>query len=228
MKWAAVTRPRVVVIENVAAFLKSRVWGLVARRLQRLGYHVHASVHDAVDFGVPQRRARSVTFATLRDEIVLPTRRREPVTVAEAWAGLPRRPDERADAFLPPTKLALARMRLIPPGGDKRDVMRRAPRLAAPSWWRSRVEVTDVWGRMEWDKPANTLRTEFVNVSKGRYIHPEQHRGISLREAARLHSIPDEFEVASRVPYVFARLVGNSVPPLLGRAIARAVARALG
>lgn len=224
--WAAVMRPRIVVIENVAAFLKSRVWRLLVGRLEALGYTVTASVHDAVDFGVAQHRVRSVTFASLRGEVSLSSRqRRVPVTVAEAWAGLPRSPDP-GDVFLKPTKLALARMRLIPPGGGKHDVMRRAPRLAPPSWWRGRTEITDVWGRMEWNQPSNTLRTEFVNPSKGRYIHPEQHRVITLREAARLQSIPDSFGFASWVPYVAAKQVGNSVPPLLGRAIARAVMRA--
>jgi DNA (cytosine-5)-methyltransferase 1 len=227
VKWAAVMRPRVVVIENVAAFLASHAWRILSRRLERLGYAVSASVHDAVNFGVPQHRVRSVTFASLRGEVSLPARcKSRPVTVAEAWDGLPSYPG-RGDAFLKPTKLALARMRLIPPGGDKRDVMRRAPRLAPPSWWRSHGELTDVFGRMEWDSPSNTLRTEFVNPSKGRYIHPEQHRVISLREAARLQSIPDEFTLVSMVPYVAAKQIGNSVPPLLGRAIARAVRRTL-
>lgn len=227
VKWAAVMRPQIVVIENVAAFLTSRVWAMLARRLEKLGYVVHASAHDAMDFGVPQRRVRSVTIASLRGEVSLPTpRRRRPVTVREAWDGLPPHPG-KGDAYLKATQLGLARMRVIPPGGDKRDIMRCAPRLAPPSWWRTTMQVTDVWGRMEWDKPSNTLRTEFVNPSKGRYIHPDQHRVISLREAARLQSIPDRFVFASNVPYVAARQVGNSVPPLLGRAVARAVMQAL-
>jgi DNA (cytosine-5)-methyltransferase 1 len=223
-RWAAVLRPLVVVIENVAAFVQSQIWRSLARRLRRLGYDVTAEVCDAANFGVPQHRLRSVTFATRRGHIPPPPRRRPPPTVAEAWADLPTHPDGRdLNVFLKPTPLALARMRLIPPGGDKRDVMRRAPGLAPESWWRSRVEITDVWGRMEWNFPANTLRTTFVNPSKGRYIHPEQHRVISLREAARLHSIPDDFLFARRVPYVVARQIGTSVPPLLGRAIARRV-----
>jgi DNA (cytosine-5)-methyltransferase 1 len=148
-------------------------------------------------------------------------------TVREAWQGLPAEPDGKNHHYAPkPTLLALERIRLIQPGGDKRDVLLLRPDLAPPSWRRSRTEITDVWGRMEWDRPSNTLRTALLNVSKGRYIHPEQHRVISLREAARLQSIPDEWQFATE-PYPIARQIGNSVPPLLGLAVARAVREAL-
>lgn len=229
-RWAAVMRPELVVIENVANFIDSRVWRLLVGRLEHLGYVITSEVCDASGFGVPQRRLRSVTIASRTGEVRLPVaRRREPTTVRDAWAGLPRRPDGRGlNVYLPTSRLALARMKVIPPGGDKRDIMLHAPRLVPPSWRRSRIEITDVWGRMLWHEPANTLRCEFVNPSKGRYIHPDEHRVISLREGARLQSIPDDFEFASTVPYRVARQIGNSVPPLLGRAIARAVARALG
>jgi DNA (cytosine-5)-methyltransferase 1 len=230
IRWAQALRPQVVVIENVAAFIDSPVWRTLARRLKGLGYHVTFDICDAVEFGVPQRRVRSATFASRRGPITLPLRRdKVPVTISDAWDGLPRRPSgEGLDVYLKTTPLALARMRVIPPGGGKRDILERAPHLAPPSWLRRRrTEITDVWGRMQWDRPANTLRTEFVNPSKGRYIHPEQHRVISLREAARLQSIPDSFRFVGTVPYVIARQIGNGVPPLLGRAIARQVMHSL-
>ena len=113
-------------------------------------------------------------------------------------------------------------MKVIPPGGDKRDIMRAAPELAPPSWWRTQSAVTDVWGRLHWDRPSNTLRTRLLNASKGRYIHPDQHRVMTLREAARLHSIPDTWRLDGYAYHV-AQQIGNSVPPRLGRAVARTV-----
>lgn len=104
--------------------------------------------------------------------------------------------------------------------------MRSAPSLAPSSWWRVRCQATDVWGRMLWDEPANTLRTALQNPSKGRYIHPERHRVISLREAARLHSVPDSWTFVG-THYQVARQIGNGVPWQLGRAVARAVRRSL-
>ena len=82
-------------------------------------------------------------------------------------------------------------MRVLPYGGEEPDIIRLAPELAAPSWVRRSAAATDVWGRMKWEVPANTLRTCFQNASTGRYIHPEQHRVITVRERARLQTIPD-------------------------------------
>ena len=226
-RWAKSMRPKVVVIENVAAFLESDEWERLRRRLKGLDYEVAAFVLDAFDHGVPQLRRRSFTVAYCEGTFILPPQRRTVRTVRQAWEGLPAEPDGKNHHYSPkPSKVALARMRVIPPGGDKRDVMRRAPRLAPPSWWQVSCEVTDAWGRMDWDSPCNTLRTALQNASKGRYIHPEQHRVISLREAARLHSIPDWWTFAG-LPTHIARQIGNSVPPALGRAVARSVLQAL-
>lgn len=225
VEWARVLKPRVVVVENVPSFLDSPVWTRLRDGFECLGYTVEAHVVNAFDFGVPQLRSRSITFATRgRPPRLRPVCRAPVRTVRQALAGLPLDPDNVNFHYAPrPGPLALARMKVIPSGGDKRDVMRRAPRLAAPSWWRVARDVTDVWGRMEWDAPSNTLRTALLNASKGRYIHPTRHRVVSLREAARLQSIPDEWTFVGD-PYPIARQIGNSVPPRLGQAVARAVA----
>ena len=196
VRWAEKLRPKVVVIENVAAFLDSAVWDRVAERFESRGFHVASFVLNALDYGCPQVRRRSFTVAHRSGTDISPPRRRRRLkTVREAWHGLPSTPDGKNHHYAPePSDVALARMKVIPSGGDKRDVMERAPHLAPPSWWRLSCEVTDAWGRMEWDKPSNTLRTALQNASKGRYIHPELHRVISLREAARLHSIPDGWQ----------------------------------
>jgi DNA (cytosine-5)-methyltransferase 1 len=219
-----------VVIENVGSFLQSSVWRSLAEGLRRLGYDVSPHLLDAVDFGAAQLRKRSFTLATRRSVMLpSPESRRRPSTVREVLAGLPLKPDGRNHHYAPtPSKIALARMKVIPPGGGKRDVMKRAPRLAAPSWWRlDPGDVADVWGRMHWDRPSNTLRTAFNNASKGRYIHPQEHRVISLREAARLQGIPDRWAFDGW-PQDIARQIGNSVHPAVGRAVARAVLKAIG
>jgi DNA (cytosine-5)-methyltransferase 1 len=228
LAWAKKTRAKVVVIENVAAFLKAPVWGKLRKGFEKLGYRVDANVFDATEFGVPQRRSRSFTIAYRGDcPQINPCGEFKVRTVRQAWLGLPKTPNGENSHYAPrPSKLALARMLLVPPGGDKRDIMRRSRKLCAPSWMRLGIEVTDVWGRMEWEKPSNTLRTCLLNPSKGRYIHPDQHRVISLREAARLHTIPDGWKFIGS-PTQVARQIGNSVPPALGRAVARAVMRSL-
>jgi DNA (cytosine-5)-methyltransferase 1 len=226
--WTEILKPKVVVVENVPTFLASRYWRRLRRTLEELGYETSSIVLNAVDYGLPQIRRRCFTFASRfgLPEVAQPSRRK-PRTVREAWEGLPPEPTGENGHLAPePSPIALARMRVIPPGGDKRDVLRLAPHLAPTSWQKISREATDVWGRMLWDEPCNTLRTALLNASKGRYIHPEQNRVITLREAARLHSVPDRWQFVG-TPYQVARQIGNGVPPLLGRVVARAVREAL-
>lgn len=224
LKWAVITKPKIIIIENVSAFLSSDIWMDLSEKFSEIGYEVNASVLNAYDFGVPQVRKRSFTIATkigfpkITPVLDIPVR-----TVKEAWAGLPSVPNNKSQHVAPkPSQLALARMRLISKGGNKTDIMRSAPELVPNSWWSVADELTDVWGRMEWDRPCNTLRTCFQNPSKGRYIHPDQDRVISLREGARLHTIEDSWTF-SGLPTQITRQIGNSVPLNLGRAVARGV-----
>lgn len=224
VRWASVTKPSIIVIENVAAFLTHPIWSELTQTLEEQGYEVASMILNAYDFGVPQSRRRSFTFASkIGLPEIIPANEPPVRTVREAWLGLPGEPDGYNHHYAPtPSPLALARMRVIPPGGDKRDVMSNAPHLTPRSWWSLRCQVTDSWGRMEWHSPCNTIRTALQNASKGRYIHPEQNRVISLREAARLHSIDDTWQFCG-FPTQVARQIGNSIPPRLGRAVARSV-----
>jgi DNA (cytosine-5)-methyltransferase 1 len=224
VRWAQLSRPRAVLVENVAAFLQSSHCNRLVVQLERLGYACHAFVLNAIDYGVPQLRQRSFIFATKSGKTPMVRRCQGGIkNVREAWRGLTRIPNGKNFHTSPvPSELAYRRMAVIPQGGDKRDVMTSAPELAPPSWWKLNCQVTDAWGRMRWDEPSNTLRTALQNPSKGRYIHPSQHRVISLREAARLHTIPDEWEFVG-LPTQVARQIGNSVPPALGTKVARAL-----
>lgn len=223
-RWTRTLRPKAVVIENVAAFLQAPVWEELSARLEAQGYQIFTLTLNAVDFGVAQNRIRSFTVATKRSGTLIPIASRDPrPTVRRAWRGLRSIPKTGSLHVAPvPSDLALARMKAIPHGGDKRDILRKAPDLAPPSWANVRSEVTDVWGRMRWDAPANTLRTCFQNPSKGRYIHPDKDRVITLREGARLQSIPDHWRFCGSRSSI-ARQIGNGVPILLGRAVAKAL-----
>ena len=227
-QWAKVLRPSVVVIENVAPFLRSPVWRILTDRLVGLGYDVQASVLNAADFGVPQRRKRSFTVASRVGMVKIePNHDGIFATVREAWEGLPKTPNGKNYHVAPaPSGLAMARMRVIPAQGDRDVLLRRAPHLASKSWFAYADRIKDVWGRLRWDEPSGVIRTAFQNPSKGRHIHPEQNRVISLREGARLQSIPDSWEFSGCATHV-ARQIGNGVPPLMGRAVARAVMRTL-
>ena len=228
LRWVDAANPQVVVVENVAPFLTSSACGALAQELGFRGYSISADVLNAVEFGVPQKRERAFVVAT-RASRVFEARRIAAGhrNLIEAWNGLAAEPDGKNLHEAPvPTELALSRMQALPYGGDKRDILRLAPELAAPSWFQYPSAVTDVWGRMRWEEPSNTLRTCFQNPSKGRYIHPEQDRVMTIREGARLQTIPDTWSfVGARTRIV--RQIGNAVPPLLGRSVARGVRQLL-
>lgn len=223
-KWAKILKPSVVVVENVAPFLHSKEWSVMTNRLQNGGYEITAFILDALEFGVPQRRKRSFTIASKIGLPSAPTHKGESKkTVREAIEGLSLRPDGVNNHYAPkPSRIAIERIKLIPHGGDKREILKLAPNLCPKSWWNYGNRIQDTWGRLHWDKPSNVLRTTFQNASKGRHLHPSQNRVISLREAARLHSIPDSWTFYGS-PAQIARQIGNSVPPNLGYAVASCV-----
>jgi DNA (cytosine-5)-methyltransferase 1 len=122
-----------------------------------------------------------------------------------------------------PTSKSMARYRAIPKEGMNRvDLLKRAPELTPPCWIKKKSGGTDLFGRMWWDRPSFTIRTEFFKPEKGRYLHPLQHRPITHREAARLQSFPDDFTFTGTKIEV-ARQIGNAVPPLLAARVADVV-----
>ncbi len=99
------------------------------------------------------------------------------------------------------------------------DLQKRAPHLTPQCWIRKTSGGTDLFGRLWWNRPAVTMRTEFYKPEKGRYLHPEQHRPITHREAARFQSFPDSF-IFKGTKNEIAKQIGNAVPPLLAARIA--------
>jgi DNA (cytosine-5)-methyltransferase 1 len=82
---------------------------------------------------------------------------------------------------------------------------------------------SDVYGRMYWDKPAPTITTKFHSISNGRFGHPEQDRGISLREGALLQSFPKSYIFFSNSLVLISRMIGNAVPPQLAKSIGQSI-----
>lgn len=119
-----------------------------------------------------------------------------------------------------PTALSKQRYRVVSEEGMNRfDLQRLAPDLTPDCWKRKKSGGTDLFGRLWWDRPAFTIRTEFFKPEKGRYLHPEQDRPITHREAARLQGFPDEFTfLGSKIE--IAKQIGNAVPPPMAARIA--------
>lgn len=228
-------RPKIFVIENVPEFLKSAQFQtfretLTKDRLLR-DYSASYRVLRAVDYGVPQRRQRGFVIVSRIGPVDWPQPTHGPdsplqtpyVTVRDAIGDLPAEPtDENLHWRRHPTEMSLERYKVIPEGGNRFDLARKRPDLLPACWARKPTGTTDVFGRMRWDLPSLTIRTEFFKPEKGCYLHPQADRPITHREAARLQSFPDDFTFVGSKTSV-ARQIGNAVPPVLAAAVGRAV-----
>ena len=99
-------------------------------------------------------------------------------------------------------------------------MLQNRPDITPQCWIKKKQGGTDLFGRLWWDRPSVTIRTEFFKPEKGRYLHPEQHRPITHREAARIQSFPDDFIFFGSKTEI-AKQIGNAVPVKLAAAIAQ-------
>lgn len=226
-------RPDLVTMENVPRLQQAQPFKGFLRALKRGGYQVAYAVLNAADYGAPQQRKRLVLVASRLGPVAVP----EPthkgaenwVTVRQAIGHLKKLEDGQSCKSDPLhtastlSELNRARIRSSKPGGTWRDWPDHL--VAACHQRESGKHSAGVYGRMEWDKPAPTMTTLCNGYGNGRFGHPEQHRGISLREAAIFQSFPENYRFTREnngvVIKTVARLIGNAVPPKLGEAVAR-------
>lgn len=217
-------------------------------------YSYGFGVLNAADYGVPQRRRRGIFVAVLAGGD-LPAGQTLPWpppathgpesatstpyrTVRQAIGDLTPMPEaldigldehNRQDLHFrrQPRPVSIERYEAIPEGGNRFDLARNRWDITPNCWRNKPTGTTDVMGRLWWDRPSVTIRTEFFKPEKGRYLHPVENRPITHREAARLQSFPDSFEFDGTKTEV-ARQIGNAVPPLLAKAIALHVSDQIG
>lgn len=225
--------PDAIVVENVPEMLKGRfsAYYLEAHReLSDLGYKLSESVVDCSEFGVPQKRRRALVVGSRDGQLVIPTPLLEAPsaqTVRDAISHLNPLGAGQIDKYDPwhrapsHTDRLVEMFRLIPPdGGDRRALPSEKQIKAHQRLDNSKTPgFTDVYGRLRWDTPSVTITAKSRSPTSGRFLHPEQHRNISVREAAILQSFPQSYEFAG-TPTQQYRQIGEAVPPMLSRAIA--------
>ncbi len=230
--------PLAFVMENVPELLRSAEYADFLSAVEDRGFRVEGRILNAADYGVPQRRRRAIVIGVRDgdpqfplqshfkpDELgsdVSPWR-----TFRDAVKGLPLKPDGN-DWHSPrnPKPISLERYKAIPNEGEGRfELAERRPDITPDCWLRKKTGSTDVFGRLWWDRPTLTIRTEFYKPEKGRYLHPSENRPITLREGARCMSFPDDFFFPNSQPMTdVAKQIGNAVPPTLAGAIASCLA----
>lgn len=225
LRFARFMRPRAIMLENVPGLASFEGFKEVQRLLTEAGFECRCDVFDASDYGVPQRRKRFVLIGSRSGEIPFARPAKQMKTVRDAIGALaevgrsgdplhdvPEKRSERVSEMI---------SRIPRDGGSRADL----PGRFQLRCHRNCEGFRDVYGRMAWDQVAPTITAGCINPSKGRFLHPEQDRAITPREAALLQSFPPSYQFSLRQgKYGAARLIGNAFPPEFARRHARQVA----
>lgn len=221
--------PKSVMMENVPGLEKDDRFTQVKSSLKKLGYRISLSeVRDAQHFGVPQRRKRLILVASHVGEMSFGEKPERKHTVREAIGSL-KKAGTSGDMLhdTPETRdpRVMALIRDIPKNGGSRTDLPKARQLPCH---RRLNGFKDVYGRMSWDTVAPTITGGCFNPSKGRFLHPEENRAITLREAALLQTFPPDYIFPGPMnKQAIALMIGNALPPKFIRHHARVIKRTL-
>lgn len=237
-------QPDFIVMENVKALINTAngyFLNEITQALGNLGLDTRVKVLNARDFGVPQNRERVFIVGMKKqafDFFKVP--KSERVTVADAISDLhflasgegmfeqDYRQSENSEyqremrqnshrlfnhQATNHNQIALAKLEMIPPEGDKSSL---------PSELHGKQQFSSTWARLKWQEVSPTIDTRFDTPSNGCNSHPELHRAITPREAARLQSFPDDFVFYGKKTEI-CKQIGNAVPPKLAFALASAL-----
>lgn len=225
-------RPKAVMLENVPDLTKDARMTLIIDRLRELGYYAEADcfrIRNVKEFSVPQSRRRLILMTTLKGKVDFPAAIPETLTVREAIGGL-LPPEESTDPLHNHSAARSTRIidliRSVPKNGGSRSDLPEQMKLACHK--RLTAGFADVYGRMSWDDVSPTITGGCTNPSKGRFLHPEADRSITVREAALLQGFPEDYNFSMKRGKVFASLmVGNALPPAFVKHHALALATRL-
>lgn len=220
---AAKVQPDAVVVENVPEILTERYWPYVqhARKiLEKAGYYVHVNVHNMAEFGVPQERFRALILA-MKKPFVAPAgflSRPDFITVRNAIGDLPpvaagvKHPADPMHFSAGHKQSTIETIRAVPKNGGSRPDHVGPACLRRAKERRGKAVYEDVYGRLYWDRPAITITAYARNPASGRFVHPDQDRGLTVREAATLQGFPRSYDILGSLDERF-RQIGNAVPP---------------
>ncbi len=219
--------PDYIIVENVPGLgnaVGKEIYQSFEKTLKKHGFHTDAEMLDAKEFGVPQTRRRFILVASRHGRPRLPdaTTAKRFKTVGDSIRQFPAiAHGESSDSYKNhlARKLRPHHLRIVEAvphnGGSRRDVADTSILLKCHQ--KNPNAHKDVFGRMSWDLPAPTLTGRCTDVYCGRFTHPEQHRGISVREAAALQTFEDQYEFFGDSILEQARQIGNAVPVRLAK-----------
>ena len=226
IRLVAEVRPSLVMMENVPGLAEDHRAQAAIDRLTDLGFRCRMDVFDAQDFGAPQRRRRMILVAAAsgNPSLASPARRTRTVRGVIGRLPKPKDSDDKLHNYVVKRSATVTDLIRSTPkdGGSRRDV---SPKYTLECH-RGFDGFRDVYGRMAWGRPSPTITGGCINPSKGRFLHPEQDRAITLREAAMLQGFPRSYQFdLARGRYPAAQMIGNAFPPIFAQKHASALLR---
>ena len=238
---AEAIRPQAIMMENVPGLTQKggALYDQLRSRLQALGYRLTEGVLQVADYGVPQLRRRFVLLGGRGFEIALPdaTHSGTPTGNLAPW----RTVRDAIEDMPEPASLAAAKanghversdwhvVRDLSPKNVERiraaqagNTWTHTPEHLRPDCHRNGyVGFTNVYGRMEWDRPSPTITGGCTTFSKGRFGHPTADRTISVREAALLQTFPRDYRFDTPYMEYVCCMIGNALPCHFAEALSR-------
>lgn len=228
LRFVEALSPRAVMVENVPGLLQTNIFKTFCGYMHDLGYMGSYRVVDAANYGVPQRRRRLIYLAGYRMDIPFAIPNCERISVRGAIGDLPEAGISGDPPHDIPENRSIRIMKMIqrvPKDGGSRTDLPEHEQLECHKRCNG---FKDVYGRMSWDDVAPTITGGCSNPSKGRFLHPDEDRAITIREAALLQGFTREYKFPiTNNKSALATMIGNALPPPLSAACAKVIIEAL-
>lgn len=238
-KYVEYLLPGFVLVENVPGISSKKGSPMASfiKAIEKLGYvFMDHHVVDMSEYGIPQKRRRFTLLASRVAEVSLPKANGKKKTVKDILGeknGFPRVPAGTKDLSKKIHTTAglseknLKRLKMTPPDGGDRTKWQSKKNYALACFSSDSNKFSDTYGRMWWNRPSPTITTKFYSISNGRFAHPEEDRGISLREGASLQTFPKSYEFVSTNTADIAKMIGNAVPPDFAKILGERIVESL-
>lgn len=221
LRMISILKPDFVVMENVADLLvrkdsKNRLFkDLILEEFQKLGYQVLYKVFKTEMYGVPQKRRRVLFLATNKKvRLNFPKESKEIATAGEFLKKIENLKNLKNQEITQSGPEVIKRMKHISPGGYYEDLPEE---LKVKKIRDGKLVVVKRYGsylrRIKNDEPSITVTNNYI-------VHPEEHRFLTNREKATLHTFPANFEFCGGLGSV-SQQIANAVPPEFAKRIAK-------
>src|SRR5574344_1394150 len=228
--------PGFVLVENVPGIM-SREDSILPEFLKFLEEKKYCVAKDIINmswYGVPQSRKRFSLVAVRLKEVKaqLPSKDSKQALLKDAIGidngFIPVEAGHKDDSIFQHSTSHLApinleRLQRTPHNGGSRLAWKDDEHLQLNCYKKRDNSFRDVYGRLCWEKPSATITTNFVKITSGRFGHPNENRGLSLREGATIQTFPKTYIFKAGSMLGNARIIGNAVPPEYGRRLGETI-----